>query len=411
MGDKPETLLVRQLRGEQAKHTIHQLKSKTGDNVTNPEEMNETFRLFYSDLYSAKCNANQDDYDSFFDSLNFPQLDEIAKEDLDGSFSEADISDAIKSFPSDKAPGPDGFGCEFYKTFSLKLAPYLLRMVNDSYKNGKLPNSLYEANICVLLKRGKDDTDPANYRPISLVNFDQKVITKILANKLGKHISTIVHPDQTGFIPGHFSFGNVRLLLNILYKDLNKEPPGAIISLDAQKAFDQIKWPYILKTLEYFGFGSHFIKWIKILYLCPHASILTNSNKSNAFKLGRGVRQGDPLSPLLFDIALEPLAMGIRSHPHIHGIKIGDKEALVSLYADDLLLYLSDPAESVSYLLEYIKDFGKISGYTINWSKSEFMLLARHTNRNQIDPLPFKIVEDCITYLGIKIPKDPKQIF
>jgi len=284
-------------------------------------------------------------------------------------------------------------------------------MINDSYENGRLPNSLYEANICVLLKKGKDDMDLASYRPISLLNFDQKVITKVLSNRLGKHISTIVHPDQSGFIPGRFSFGNVRLLLNILYKERGKEASGAIISLDAQKAFDQIEWPFMLKALEHFGAGSRFIKWVKILYLCPRSSILTNSNKSKPFDLHRGVRQGDPLSPLLFDIALEPLAVGIRSHPHIHGIKMGKDEALVSLYADDLLIYLSDPAKSVPYLLEYINAFGKISGYTINWSKSEYMSLARHTNPSQVGPSLFKTVEDHFTYLGIVVPKNPKQIF
>lgn len=104
-------------------------------------------------------------------------------------------------------------GCEFNKAFFLKLAPYLLRMINDSYENGTLPNSLYEANICVLLKKEKDNTNLANYRPISRLNFNQKVITKVSANRLGHHIS--VHPDQTGLIPGRFSFCNVRLLLNM----------------------------------------------------------------------------------------------------------------------------------------------------------------------------------------------------
>lgn len=84
----------------------------------------------------------------------------------------------------------------------------MLRMVNDSVSNKRLPNSLYEANICLLLKKGKIETDLASYRPIALLNCDQKVITKGLATKLGKHISTIVHPDQTG------RFSNVRLLFN-----------------------------------------------------------------------------------------------------------------------------------------------------------------------------------------------------
>ncbi len=188
-------------------------------------------------------------------------------------------------------------------------------MINDSCENDRLPSSLYEANISVLLKRGKDDIDPANYRPIALLNFDHIVITKVLANRLGKHISTTIHTDQTGFIPSRFSFCNVRLLLNVLYKDYGKEPPAAIISSDAQKSFDQIEWPFMLKVLERFGFGS-FIKWVKMLYLRPSLSILTNANKSKPFELHQGVRQGYPW---------------IRSHPHIHRIKLRGNEVLVSL--------------------------------------------------------------------------------
>lgn len=87
-------------------------------------------------------------------------------------------------------------------------------MINNSFENNNPPNSLYAANICVLFKKGKDNTDPANYRSISLLKFDQKVIIKILANRIGQNVSTMVHPDQTGFIPGRLSFCNARLLLN-----------------------------------------------------------------------------------------------------------------------------------------------------------------------------------------------------
>lgn len=109
--------------------------------------------------------------------------------------------------------------------------------------------------------------------------------------------------------------------------------------------------------------------------LRPLSYILTNINKFKAFQLRLGVSQGNPLPPLFFDITLEPLAVEIRSHPLIHRIKIGDNEAIVSLYADDLLIYLSDPAKSVPRLLNYISAFSKISGYTINWTKSVFMSL------------------------------------
>uniref|UniRef100_A0A3B3HLZ5 NACHT domain-containing protein n=1 Tax=Oryzias latipes TaxID=8090 RepID=A0A3B3HLZ5_ORYLA len=121
---------------------------------------------------------------------------------------------AIKSFPSGKASGPDGFGSEFYKNFCDDLAPLMLRMICDSKRRGKLPTTLYEANISLILKKGRDEADPANYRNIALQNFDRKAITKMLAIRLNTYLTSIIHPDQTGFIPGRLSFSNVRRLLN-----------------------------------------------------------------------------------------------------------------------------------------------------------------------------------------------------
>ena len=136
-----------------------------------------------------------------------PQLNETNQRSLEQMFSVAELVEAIKAFPTGKCPGPDGFGAEFYLAFNEILTPLLLRMINESIAKKTLPPSLYEANVCLLLKKGKDSTDPANYRPISLLNFDHKILTKVLATRLNKHIaSSIIHPDQAGFIPGRLSF-------------------------------------------------------------------------------------------------------------------------------------------------------------------------------------------------------------
>lgn len=158
-----------------------------------------------------------------------------------------------------------------------------------------------------------------------------------------------------------------------MYADYSKKDRAAILSLDARKAFDMIEWTYLFATLKKFGFGDTFIEWIKILYSKPKSSILKNGDRSSLFTLQRGVRKGDPLSPLLFNIALEPLAITIRGHPHIKGIGSGSTETRVTLYADDVLLCLANPVVSIPILLQYINAFGNISGYTINWGKSEFM--------------------------------------
>lgn len=142
--------------------------------------------------------ATEADFCNFFANLNVPQLDSAARDDMDDPISKTDLLSAIRAFPSGKTSGPDGFGCEFYKSFLDKIVPLMLRMVNDSMRNKTLPSSLYEANISLLLKGGREEFDPASYRPVALLNCDLKIITKVLATKLGRHISTIVHPNQTG---------------------------------------------------------------------------------------------------------------------------------------------------------------------------------------------------------------------
>lgn len=287
----------------------------------------------------------------------------------------------------------------------------MLRMFNHSTATGLLPDTLYSANISLILKKDKDELDPASYRPIALLNSDLKVFTKVLANRLNKCITTIIHHDQTGFIPGRFSFFNVRRLMNIMYARYHRSSKISVLALDAKKAFDQVEWKYILAVIKEFGLGDNFASWVEMLYAHPTASVVTNCDKSPIFSLQRSCRQGCPLSPLLFALAMEPLATNIRNHPSIAPLILGKVDHRISLYADDVVLFLSHPEESVPLLLELINKFGELSGYTINWDKSEFLSLKNNLSPNFVNSLPFHIVTDKIKYLGLVIPKDPKQIY
>lgn len=151
-------------------------------------------------------------------------------------------------------------------------------MFNYSIATGRLPDSSYSANISLVLKKEKDKTDPASYRPIALLGCDLKVFTKILANRLNKCITSVIHHDQTGFIPGRFSFFNVRRLMNIMYSKYDKDSKISILALDARKAFDQVEWKYILAVIKEFGLGNNFASWVEMLYGCPSASVIINYN-------------------------------------------------------------------------------------------------------------------------------------
>ncbi len=146
-------------------------------------------------------------------------------------------------------------------------------------------------------------------------------------------------------------------MLNVLFF---KRGTGdtAILSLDAEKSLDRVEWPYLFEVLKRFGFGETFCKWIKILYMHPMAEVLTNSIVSKAFIIQRGTRQGCLLSPLLFILAIKPLAIAIRSHSNILCI-ISDKIDLsIYLYADDVIIYLTNLAHSIHSLTQLLSLFG-----------------------------------------------------
>lgn len=197
---------------------------------------------------------------------------------------------------------------------------------------------------------------------------------------------TVIHPDQTGFITGRQLFGNIR---------------STLLSLDAHKAFDRIEYEYLVATLGRFGFGPAFCSWVRILYATPQASVRTN--KITIFLYVGGTRQGCPLSPLLFDLAIEPLAVALRSAEELMGVVRGGQTHKLSLYADDLVLYLSDPCTSIPKALEIISSFGEISGYRINLTKSLLFPINDQARQMSFEAYQLKEACDTFTYLGVSV--------
>ena len=150
-----------------------------------------------------------------------------------------------------------------------------------------------------------------------------------------------------------------------------------IISIDAEKAFDKVQHPFMIKTLTKVGIEGTFLNIIKAIYDKPTANIILNGEKLKAFSLKSGTRQGCPLSPLLFNIVLEVLATAIRQTKEIKGIHIGREEIKLSLYADDMILYIENPKDSTPKLLELINKFSKVAGYKINIQKSGVPVVAQ----------------------------------
>lgn len=410
MGDKAGRLLAHQARAAALSRLIPKIKSATGEVTSDPMEISRTFQEFYSELYSSQCPSSVWDGVNPLDEITFPQLDEGLSGALGGPIRLAEVQEAIMTLQNGKTPGPDGFTVEFFKLFSAFIAPALCSMFNESFSEGRLPPTLSEATISLLLKTDKDPLLCSSYRPISLLNVDLKILSKILAQRLQQVLSSLISVDQTGFMLGRHSFHNTRRLLNILNSP-SSSSPEVIVSLDAEKAFDRVEWRYLFFVLQKFGFSPDFISWIRLLYACPVASVLTNGLKSTSFPLYRGTRQGCPLSPLLFALAIEPLAIWLRQEDGFEGITRAGNVHKLSLYADDLLLYMSNPASSLPVVLTILDKFGSYSGYKLNLHKSELFPVNSSARKIPQNFFPFKYSSDGFRYLGVFITNSLKTIF
>ena len=265
---------------------------------------------------------------------------------------------------------------EFYVKFWDVLGPDLVSVLNSCLVSGSLALSQRRGIISLSFKKG-DRLDPRNWRPITLLNVDYKLASRAIAGRLLKVIHLIVAKDQTCGVPGRFIGENVALLRDVADYASSSGASVAILSLDQEKAFDRVDWSFMRSTLCTMGFGPSFISWVDLFYHRVQSAVNVNGYLSSFFSLSRGVRQGCPLSPLLYVLVSEVLAVNIRCNPRISGLCLPGAFPLspISQYADDTSLILSSDDAIVAAFESYAL-FEQASGSKLNQSKSKGLWLG-----------------------------------
>ena len=211
--DKP---LARLIKKKRERMQINKIRNEKGEITTDTAEIQRVIRDYYKQLYANKME-NHEEMDKVLERYNFPRLNQDELENINRPITSNDIETVMKTLATNKSLGPDSFTGDFYQTFREALTPVLLKLFQKIAEGATLPNSFYEATITLIPKPDKDITKKENYRPISLMNIDAKVLNKILANRIQQHIKRIIQNDQVGLIPVMQGFFSICKSINVIH--------------------------------------------------------------------------------------------------------------------------------------------------------------------------------------------------
>lgn len=311
--------------------------------------------------------------------------------------------------PNNKSPGIDGLTIEVYKVFWAKLGnPYFLA-IKYLESEGKLSLAMRRGIISLIPKKDRDLTIVDNWRPITMLTCDYKILAKALALRMQKVLPTIISDDQTGFMKGRNIADNIRKTIDVVSLAFKSNTPHLVMTIDFQKCFDFLEHEAIWGSLQYFGFGDRFIEWVKLLYNDIQLSVCNNGFLSKYVSVSRSTLQGSPIAAFLYLCCGQVLHDLIMQNSQIEGFNMQDVNALISQFADDTTLYLRASVSVLREVVRTLEIFHKNTGLVINYDKTCIYRIGSLANSDaQIyTTRQFHWTNQPIELLGVKIPVIP----
>ena len=355
-------------------NTIGRL-SINGAVTSDQEEIGEGLVNFYSHLF-----IDDEVRRPSLDGLAFSSIDESDRICLDRSFTEEEMMGVVKDMAGDKSPGLDGFSMAFFQNYWAIVKDDVMVVLHEFHAHGNFEKSI-NATFITLIPKKPGALECKDFHPISLVSGVYKIIAKVLANRLTLVLDKVVSVSQNAFIGGRQILDSVLIANESLDSRLKSNIPGVLCKLDLEKAYDHINWNFLMYMLRRRGFSDKWRHWIYACISSVRFSVLVNGNSRGFFHTSRGLRQGDPLSPLLFLLIMEALSRMLDKATEgvfISNFSVGNSNRNILtishlLFADDTLIMCGVELDQLWYLRSVSIWFQVVFTLKINLSKSELV--------------------------------------
>jgi hypothetical protein len=404
-GDANTKLFHAVANGRRVKNYISAVR--VGDElVTDQERKVEVFTKAFSQLLGR---IEVRDVGINLQELNIKTADITEFENL---FSEEEIWNVVKDLPPGRAPGPDGFIGAFYqRAWPVIKGDIMAGLMKLGVGDGRGFARLNRAIITLIPKR-QDAMEIGDYRPISLVHSFSKLFSKILANRLSKRIGEEVSKNQSAFIKKRSLHDNFVLVWQVARKINRSKRSGVLLKLDLARAFDSISWSFLFEVLRRMGFGERFLKWIALLLHTANTKVMVNGMPGGRIYHARGLRQGDPTSPLLFVAGMEVMTAlierAVRDQLLSNLASISPLQR-ISIFADDVVCFFRPERAELEAIKQILHIFGAALGLKANYCKTTATVIRGSEEEIQCikTVLGCEIAEFPIKYLGLKLALRP----